>query len=104
VDLKPDVPFALGEHEYQVQPLPLAPGDRLVFFTDGMLERNASNVNIEELVARDAKLHPREAVQHLIQAVLKATGGQLKDDATVMCFDWHGGSPSLRTSDSGADA
>ncbi len=104
VDLKPDVPFALGEHEYQVQPLPLAPGDRLVFFTDGMLERNASNVNIEELVARDAKLHPREAVQHLIQAVLKATGGQLKDDATVMCVDWHGGSPSLRTSDSGADA
>lgn len=104
VDLKPDVPFALGEHEYQVQPLPLEPGDRLVFVTDGMLERNASSVNIEKLVARDAKLHPREAVQHLIQAVLRATGGQLKDDATVMCFDWHGGSPSLRTSDSGADA
>ena len=85
VDLKPDLPFALGEHEYQVQPLPLAPGDRLIFVTDGMLERNASSVNIEALVAQDAELHPREAVQHLIQAVLKATGGQLKDDATVRC-------------------
>jgi serine phosphatase RsbU (regulator of sigma subunit) len=103
VDLKADLPFALGEHHYRVQPLPLLAGDRLVFVTDGMLERNASSVNIETLVARDAKLHPREAVQHLIQAVLKATGGQLKDDATVMCLDWHGGSPSLRTSDSGAN-
>lgn len=103
VDLKADLPFAWGEHDYRVQPLPLVPGDRLVFVTDGMLERNASSVNIEALVAQDAERHPREAVQHLIHAVLKATGGQLKDDATVMCFDWHGGSPSLRTSDSGAD-
>jgi serine phosphatase RsbU (regulator of sigma subunit) len=76
-----------------VQPLPLEPGDRLVFVTDGMLERNASSVNIEKLVARDAKLHPREAVQHLIQAVVKATGGHLKDDATVMCFDWQEAQP-----------
>ena len=103
VDLKPDLPFALGQHEYQVQQLPLVPGDRLLFLTDGMLERNASNVRIEALVAQDADLHPREAVQHLIQAVLEATGGQLKDDATAMCFDWHGGPPSLRTSHSGSD-
>jgi serine phosphatase RsbU (regulator of sigma subunit) len=103
VDLKPDLPFALGQHEYEVQPLSLIPGDRLLFLTDGMLERNASSVRIEELVAQDADLHPREAVQHLIQAVLEATGGQLKDDATAMCFDWHGGPPSLRTSHSGAD-
>src|SRR6185436_20560459 len=42
VALKPDFPFATdGQHEYQVQTLPLAPGDRLVFVTDGMLERNA---------------------------------------------------------------
>jgi hypothetical protein len=60
-------------------------------------------MNIEALVAQDADLHPREAVQHLIQAVLETTGGQLKDDATVMCFDWHGSSPRLRTSDGGAD-
>jgi serine phosphatase RsbU (regulator of sigma subunit) len=104
VDLKPDLPFGLGGHEYEVQPLPLIPGDRLVFVTDGMLERNASSMNLEALVAQYAELHPREAVQQLIQAVLKATGGQLKDDAAVMCFDWHGGSPSLRTSDSGADS
>ena len=103
VDLKADLPFAWGEHDYRVQPLELAPGDRLVFLTDGMLERNASSLDIEALVAQGAQMHSRQAVQHLIRAVLKGTGGQLKDDAAVMCLDWHGGSPRLRASDSGAD-
>jgi serine phosphatase RsbU (regulator of sigma subunit) len=103
IDLKPDLPFGLGEHEYRVQPLALVPGDRLVFLTDGLLERNAASLDIEVLVAQGAQLHPREAVQHLIKAVLKGASGQLKDDATVMCLDWHGGPPRLRISDSGAD-
>jgi serine phosphatase RsbU (regulator of sigma subunit) len=79
------------------------PGDRLVILTDGVLERNASSLNIAALVAEGAQMHAREAVQHLIHAVLKRTGGQLKDDAAVMCFDWRGGSPRLRTSHSGAN-
>jgi hypothetical protein len=48
-------------------------------------------------------MHPREAVQHLIRAVREATGGKLRDDASVMCVDWLGGPPRLRTSDAGAD-
>ena len=103
VDLKPDLPFGLGEHQYRVQPLALVPGDRLVFVTDGLLERNASNVDIAGLIARGVELHPREAVQHLIHAVLDATGGQLKDDAAAMCLDWRGGPPGLRHSNSGAN-
>lgn len=104
IELKPDLPFGLGEHEYRVQPLALAPGDRLVFLTDGLLERNATNLDIEELVTQGAQNHPRGAVQHLIKAVLKGTGGQLQDDATVMCLDWHGGPPRSRISYSGADS
>ena len=104
IDLKPDLPFGLGDHSYRVQPLPLAPGDRLVFLTDGLVERNGPDIDIQAIVAQGAEMHPREAVQHLIRAVLKATEGQLKDDATVMCLDWHGGSGRLRTSDSGADS
>jgi serine/threonine protein phosphatase PrpC len=87
-----------------VQPLALAPGDRLVFLTDGLLERNASSLDVEALVAEGAQMHPREAVQHLIKAVLKRTAGKLRDDATVMCLDWHGGPPRPRTSESGADS
>jgi serine phosphatase RsbU (regulator of sigma subunit) len=104
IELKPDLPFGWGEHEYRVQPLALVPGDRLVFLTDGLLERNASSLDIEALVAHGAQMHPREAVHHLIKAVVKGTGGQLRDDATVMCLDWHGGPPRSRTSESGADS
>jgi hypothetical protein len=49
-------------------------------------------------------MHPREAVQHLSQVILEATDGRLSDDATALCFDWHGGSSHQRTTDSGADA
>ena len=103
IELKPDLPFGWGEHEYRVQPLALAPGDRLVFLTDGLLERNTASLDIKALITQGEQRHPREAVQHLIKAVLKGTGGQLKDDATVMCLDWHGGPPRPRSSDSGAD-
>jgi serine phosphatase RsbU (regulator of sigma subunit) len=104
IDLQVDPPFGVVRgHEYRVQVLPLEPGDRLMFFTDGMLERNTASVDIEAMVADGAKMHPREAVQHLTEAILEATGGALKDDATALCFDWHGGSARERTSNSGAD-
>ena len=73
-----------------------------MFLTDGMLERNVT-VDIEALVAAAAKLHPREAVQHLLDAVLDAADGVLEDDAAAMCLDWHGGPPRERTTDSGAN-
>ena len=103
LELKPDLPFGWGD-EYRVQPLALVPGDRLMFLTDGLLERNTASLDIEALVTQGAQMHPREAVQQLIRAVLQGTGGKLKDDATVMCLDWHGGPPRSRISDSGADS
>jgi len=48
-------------------------------------------------------MHAREAVQHLTHAVLEASGGQLRDDATALCLDWHGGPPRDRDASSGAD-
>jgi serine phosphatase RsbU (regulator of sigma subunit) len=104
VPLHADPPFgALLDVRYRVQPLPLEAGDRLIFLTDGILERNAASAEISQLVAAGAAMHPREAVQHLIQAVLEATDGELSDDATVMCLDWHGGHPRERRTDSGAN-
>jgi hypothetical protein len=50
-----------------------------------------------------AEMHPRDAVQHVVLALLDATGGRLKDDATAMCVDWHGGPPRERTTHSGAN-
>src|SRR3954469_4615062 len=98
VALQVDVPFGTDVgHAYRVQPLPLEPGDRLIFVTDGLLERNAAGIDLPTHIAAGADMHPREAVQHLIRAVLAATGGALQDDATVLCLDWHGGEARSRT-------
>jgi serine phosphatase RsbU (regulator of sigma subunit) len=104
VSLQAEPPFGtVPGHEYRVQQLPLRPGDRLMFFTDGVLEHNTATGEIEALVAAAVKMHPREAVQHLLKAVLEAADGALKDDAAAMCLDWHGGPPRERTTDSGAN-
>jgi serine phosphatase RsbU (regulator of sigma subunit) len=104
LDLLADPPFGtVPGYEYREQPLPLLPGDRIMFVTDGMLERNAASVDIAALMETAAGLHPREAVQHLIRAVLQAVDGELADDAAALCLDWHGGPPRGRTSASGAN-
>jgi serine phosphatase RsbU (regulator of sigma subunit) len=89
--------------DYSVQVVPLQAGDRLVLLTDGMLERNATAVDVLSILTACRDLHPREAVQELTRAVVQACGGQLRDDATALCFDWHGGSKRDRETSAGTD-
>jgi serine phosphatase RsbU (regulator of sigma subunit) len=104
VPLEADRPFGLqAGGGYRVQALSLKVGDRLMFVTDGMLERDAAGMNIAAILTAGIDMHPREAVQHLTQAVLQASGGQLRDDATALCLDWHGGRPRDRDATSGAN-
>jgi serine phosphatase RsbU (regulator of sigma subunit) len=88
---------------FEVQPFPLEPGDRIVFLTDGMLERNAASLDVAAALAGSADLHPREVVHELGSAVLRATGGDLRDDATMVCLDWYGGPQRGRSTEFGAD-
>jgi hypothetical protein len=60
-------------------------------------------MNIAAILTTSMDMHAREAVQHLTQTVLEASGGQLRDDATALCLDWHGGPPRDRDATSGAD-
>ncbi len=78
-----DTTFATHFHQ-------LEPGDRLLLVTDGFLERNAVVVDIHATLAATEDRHPREIVRELAVNVLGATGGTLRDDATVLCIDWHG--------------
>lgn len=105
VALESDLPFsAAPSSAFRVQELALEPGDRLVFLTDGMLEREAAGADLAAILAETRALHPREAVQTLTRRIVEASGGELRDDATVLCLDWHGGPPRLRDAQSGADA
>jgi serine phosphatase RsbU (regulator of sigma subunit) len=104
VPLEVDPPFGLRPRGgYRVQSLPLDVGDRLIFVTDGMLERDAAGLNIADILTEGSGMHAREAVQHLTHAVLQASGGRLRDDATALCLDWHGGLPRDRDATSGAN-
>ncbi|SFT80960.1 Serine phosphatase RsbU, regulator of sigma subunit [Geodermatophilus amargosae] len=104
IGLEIEPPFGVvPARSFQVQRLPLEPGDRIVFLTDGMQERNAAVLDVAAALRDTTDLHPREVVQELGAAVLRATGGDLRDDATMVCLDWYGGPPRRRAGANGAD-
>ena len=104
VDMPADVPLGLfSDAAFRVHRLALEPGDRLVFVTDGMLERNAANVDLQTAIGDTRALHPREAVRAMADLTLEATGHSLKDDATILCLDWHGGHGTPRGAVHGAE-
>ncbi|PDP86814.1 protein phosphatase [Glycomyces fuscus] len=99
-----DLPFGIpAPVAYRVQKLDLRPGDRLVFHTDGMQERQAETVDLPRLIRDTAGEHPREVVRTLTAAVTEACDNHLPDDATVVCLDWHGSHPEGRHAPAGAD-
>lgn len=78
---------------------PLEPGDRLVLYTDGLLE--AANAQGEEfgshrlgsLLRDSARLSAEQAADHIVSS-LKAWAGAQNDDLTVLICDYagaHGG-------------
>jgi hypothetical protein len=68
IELTAQEPFGAVEGaSWSEQKVPLEAGDRLLFLTDGMLERNAESLDIPALMLASAHLHPREAIQYLTQ-------------------------------------
>lgn len=90
IDIDADPPLGITDAAYATHLVQLEPGDRLLFVTDGFLERNAVGVDIQATLEVTAARHPREIVRELAANVLHATGGKLRDDATVLCIDWYG--------------
>jgi serine phosphatase RsbU (regulator of sigma subunit) len=102
--LEPDLPLGMfPDTTYASTRVELLPGDRVVFVTDGMLERSVAGVDLPATLTSTQSLHPREAVRTMADRALEAAGDQLADDATVLCLDWHGRHDRDRSSVAGAD-
>jgi hypothetical protein len=103
--LPADLPLGIRPGgSYRSTDVQLRPGDRLLLVTDGMLERNAADLDLVSHILSTRGDHPREAVRYLADAVVAVAGPVLPDDATLLILDWHGGHQNPRNSHAGADA
>ena len=68
IHLDIDLPFGLQPgRSFRVQQFPLEPGDRLVFVTDGMLERNAARLDVATTLGRPATCIPAKSSMNSAQ-------------------------------------
>ena len=101
VNLEVGLPLGIASDAYNPQTIQLQPDDRLVLVTDGYLEDKGMDVDIPAILISTSGRHPRQVVQELSGRILGAAARGFRDDATVVCVDWHG-PQELRPATAGA--
>jgi serine phosphatase RsbU (regulator of sigma subunit) len=93
----PALPIGLGDPDVPVTETALEPGDRLLFFTDGVVEARSpggerfGQQRLLELTRRALSDHQTlaETVRRLVRSVQSHRYGPLDDDATILLVEWH---------------
>jgi hypothetical protein len=101
--LEPGFPLGFGSRNDSVAEIALQPGDRLVLFSDGVVEARSAEGDffgterlVDLLVRQESHQLPLpETLRRLIAAVLEHQQGALQDDATVLMLEWHGNSAAV---------
>lgn len=97
--LKPGLPMGIGlRRPTELGTVQLEPGDRLLFYTDGVTEARDVEGNefglerlVDFVIRRDADGLPApETLRRLIRSILDHQHGHLQDDATALLVEWHG--------------
>jgi hypothetical protein len=92
------LPVGFGGATPQVNTVQLRRGDRLLFYTDGLVEEQGSSgeqfgeVRLIEVVERvgPATRSVQEMVRGLSHALMRERGGITSDDATLFMAEWRG--------------
>jgi serine phosphatase RsbU (regulator of sigma subunit) len=91
LDERPGAPLALFEGQsYQSSTIEVRPGDRVLMFTDGLVERRREHLDIglarlADLAASNAQLTPQDFVKTLAASVTERF-----DDLALVCVDFVG--------------
>ena len=81
-----------------MQTVQLAPGDRVLFFTDGVVEERLDDgvqfgeARLRELVEQTTvdQVSVAETVRLLSHSLMDARGGRTTDDASLLLVEWRG--------------
>lgn len=100
---EPGFPLGFGQRDDTIITSSLQPGDRLLMFSDGVIEARSSDGEffgtdrlIEMLVREESNQQPPpETLRRLIVAVLDHQQGTLQDDATLLLLEWAGDSQAV---------
>jgi serine phosphatase RsbU (regulator of sigma subunit) len=98
LESSPLLPFGLGDEVAGVVEESLEPGDRLLLYTDGVVEARSADGRffgldgLTDLVIRQsaAGLPVPETLRVLGHAILDHHDGELRDDATTLFVEWSG--------------
>ena len=92
------LPVGFGGASPQVQSVQLEPGDRVLMFTDGVIEERLpegvqfGDARLIDLLERNAAEHAsvQESVRRLSEALMRGRHGKTSDDATLLLLEWTG--------------
>lgn len=106
LDVDPGFPLGFGSRDDTVVEASLEPGDRVLLFSDGVVEARSPEGDffgterlIEMLVRQESHQQPPpETLRRLILAVLEHQRGMLQDDATLLLLEWAGDSTAVMIS------
>jgi serine phosphatase RsbU (regulator of sigma subunit) len=99
LETPPRCPLGLGlPDEFAVHRIDLVPGDKVVLYSDGVVEARSPNGedfeierlydSLERSVARNN--HAAVAVRDVINEVKAHSSGPLRDDATIVLLEYRG--------------